>query len=187
MRLWVGDDWEGFQDKWKELSAHGLRLIDLETYNGGGVRRYAGVFREGNGKHALWVGDDWEGFEEKWKELSADGLRLIDIETWVQDGTTALRRASSGRATAHALWVGDDWDGFEAEVEGAVRGRPAADRFRDLARWPGAPVCRRLRGRQRQARAVGERRLVRFKGKWQELSGKGLRLTKIEVYGPSLS
>jgi hypothetical protein len=26
-----------------------------------------------------------------------------------------------------------------------------------------------------------------FKAKWQELSGKGLRLTKIEVYGPSVS
>ena len=30
--LWVNDDWFGFHQKWEELSAKGLRLIDLEVF-----------------------------------------------------------------------------------------------------------------------------------------------------------
>ena len=46
--LWVGDDWDGFEAKWKELEKKGLRLIDLETYVVGSTRRYTGVFRAGS-------------------------------------------------------------------------------------------------------------------------------------------
>ncbi|MET0218217.1 MAG: hypothetical protein ABW205_09875 [Burkholderiales bacterium] len=77
--LWVGDDWDGFKAKWKQLSDDGLRLIDLETYVEGSTRKYAGVFRAGTDAHALWVGDDWDGFRAKWKELSGGGLRLVNI------------------------------------------------------------------------------------------------------------
>jgi hypothetical protein len=59
-----------------------LRLIDLETYVDGSTRKYAGVFRAGNGAHALWVGDDWDGFKAKWQDLSAKGLRLVKIEVY---------------------------------------------------------------------------------------------------------
>ena len=51
-RLWVGDDWDGFEHKWQELSGNGLRLIDFETWLDGPVRRYAGVFEEGNDQHS---------------------------------------------------------------------------------------------------------------------------------------
>ncbi|MEO8662618.1 MAG: hypothetical protein ABI693_29430, partial [Bryobacteraceae bacterium] len=84
--LWVGDDWEGFQAKWKELDKDGLRLVDIETYMLDGKRRYAGVFRAGTDEQALWVGDDWDGFHDKWKELSGKGLRLVDIETYLERG-----------------------------------------------------------------------------------------------------
>ena len=30
--LWVGDDWHGFEAKWKELDGKGLRLTDLKVY-----------------------------------------------------------------------------------------------------------------------------------------------------------
>ena len=80
--LWVGDDWDGFKAKWKELEKDGLRLIDLETYVVDSTRRYAGVFREGGGAQALWVGDDWDGFKAKWKELEKDGLRLVNLEIY---------------------------------------------------------------------------------------------------------
>lgn len=29
--LWVGDDWHGFSTQWEELSADGLRLLDVEV------------------------------------------------------------------------------------------------------------------------------------------------------------
>ena len=111
--LWAGDDWAGFEQKWKELSQKGLRLIDLETYTIGSTRRYTGVFRAGSGGHALWVGDDWKGFHDKWQEFSAQGLRLIDLETYNGGGArryAGVFREGNGK---HALWVGDDWDGFE--------------------------------------------------------------------------
>jgi hypothetical protein len=47
--LWVGVDWDSFVQKWQELAGQNLRLIDFETYEEGGVRKYAGVWREGSG------------------------------------------------------------------------------------------------------------------------------------------
>ena len=30
--LWVNDDWFGFQKKWEELSAKGLRLVHIAVF-----------------------------------------------------------------------------------------------------------------------------------------------------------
>src|SRR5712691_7781209 len=55
--LWTGAEWDDFQSKWNDLSGQGQRLVDLETYvDGGGVRRYAGVWRAGTDPHYLWAG-----------------------------------------------------------------------------------------------------------------------------------
>ncbi|MEI9852541.1 MAG: hypothetical protein WDN24_18655 [Sphingomonas sp.] len=44
--FWASD-WPSFEAKWKELSAQGLRLIDLAPYLDGNKRMFAGVFRAG--------------------------------------------------------------------------------------------------------------------------------------------
>ena len=111
--LWVGDDWAGFTDKWKELSKDGLRLIDLESYVIGARRRFTGVFRAGSGGHALWVDDDWKGFTDKWKELSDDGLRLHDFETWTEGSKRKYAGVFLAGSGGHALWYNDDWYGFQ--------------------------------------------------------------------------
>ena len=56
-----------FKGEWEEPSKKGLRLIDFDTWVDGTKRRYAGVYRQGVGGHALWVGK---------------GLRLIDLEVF---------------------------------------------------------------------------------------------------------
>jgi hypothetical protein len=180
--LWVGDDWNGFQEKWKELSQKGLRLIDLETYKIGNTRRYTGVFRAGNGGHALWVGDDWDGFRQKWQELSGQGLRLIDLETY--DGGSGRHYAGVFREGngKHALWVGDDWAGFEQKWK-----ELSADGLRliDIETWE-QNGSRRFagvfaQGNGRHALWVGDD-WNGFEQKWQELSANGLRLIDFETW-----
>ena len=111
--LWVGDDWRGFTDKWKELSDNGLRLIDLESYVISRRRRFAGVFRAGSGGHGLWVKDSWEGFTDLWKEKSENGLRLHDFETWVEGSKRKYAGVFLAGSGGHALWHNDDWYGFD--------------------------------------------------------------------------
>ncbi|MFZ1287579.1 MAG: hypothetical protein WAR57_11160 [Candidatus Phosphoribacter sp.] len=181
--LWVGDDWEGFTDKWKALSADGLRLIDLESYVIGGRRRFTGVFRSGSGGHALWVDDDWKGFTDKWKALSADGLRLHSFETWGEGNGRRYAGVFLAGSGGHALWVDDDWKGFTDKWTAL-----SADglRLHDFETW--------VEGRTRKYAGVflpgsGGHALwfnddwFGFHRKWQELSGQGLRLVDIEVFG----
>ena len=110
--LWVGDDWKGFTDKWKELAKQGLRLHDLESYVTGGRRRFTGVFRAGTGGHGLWVHDSWKGFTDNWKQVSKDGLRLHDFETWTEGSTRKFAGVYLAGSGGHALWYNDDWHGF---------------------------------------------------------------------------
>ena len=91
---------------------------DFETYvDGGGVRRYSGVWRAGTDGHYLWVGVDWNNFQAKWTQLSNQGLRLTVLRTYV-DGNT-VRYAGVWRAgtDGHYLWAGVDWNNFNAKWE----------------------------------------------------------------------
>lgn len=113
--LWVSE-WASFESKWKELSAAGLRLIDLATYQDGDKRMFAGVFRQGTGGHALWVAE-WGSFENKWKELSASGLRLVSLDTYPAGNTRIFTGVFREGDQGHALWVGDEWPAFSAKVK----------------------------------------------------------------------
>lgn len=76
-----------FNKKWKELSAEGLRLIDIETYTTiAGGRKWVGVFMEGSGKYALFRNYSKDDFNAKWKELAKQGLRLMDVEVYTSKG-----------------------------------------------------------------------------------------------------
>ena len=181
--LWVGDERKGFEKKWGELSKKGFRLIDLETYKVGKVRRFSGVFRAGSGGHALWLGDTRQGFLKKWEELSKKGLRLINLETW-KDGSTrryaGVFRAGSG---GHALWLGDEWEGFHKKWEQLTK---KGLRLINLETWKDGST-RRYAGVFR-AGTGGHALWVNddwfgFQKQWNELSKKGLRLIDFEVYG----
>ena len=180
--LWVGDDWDGFEAKWKELSDEGLRLVDFETYTDGSKRKYAGVFRAGNDAHALWVGDDWDGFEAKWKELSDKGLRLVDFETYTDGRKRKYAGVFRAGNDAHALWVGDDWDGFEAKwQELSDKGLRLVDfeTYTDGRKRRYAGVFRA--GTDAHALWVGDD-WDGFHAKWKQLSDDGLRLVDLETY-----
>jgi hypothetical protein len=59
----------GFEAKYGEFTAGGLRLVGLSTYVDGSTPRITGAFRAGSDKHALAIGD-WQAFAAKWQQLS---------------------------------------------------------------------------------------------------------------------
>jgi CubicO group peptidase (beta-lactamase class C family) len=85
--LWRNFNQTDFKTKWDEMTAQGMHLIDLETYESNGTRLWAGVFREASGGSALWRNFNTADFNAKWQEMSDAGYRLIDLETYV-DGST---------------------------------------------------------------------------------------------------
>ena len=120
--LWVGDDWKGFTDKWRELSKGGLRLVDLESYVIGGTRRFSGVFRAGSGGHGLWVHDSWKEFTDNWEQRSNAGLRLHDFETWTEGSKRKFAGVYLAGSGGHALWYNDDWHGFREKWQELSKG-----------------------------------------------------------------
>ena len=174
--LWVHDTWDGFKQKWQELSDDGLRLVDFDATRVDGKRRFTGVFHEGGGAHALWVDDDWAGFEAKWRELSGQGLRLIDLESWADGGARRYAGVFRAGTDAHALWVTSDWANFKAKWQ-ELSGRGL--RLVDLSTW--ADGSRRRYAGVYRAGTDGHALWVEddwagFEAKWRELSGAGLRL-----------
>jgi hypothetical protein len=180
--LWVGDDWDGFDKKWKELSKKNQRLVDFETYVVDSKRRYTGVFEAGSDAHALWVGDEWSSFEAKWEELSKSGLRLIDLETWLDGKTRRYAGVFRAGTDAHALWAGDDWDGFEAKWKELSKKNL---RLIDLETWLDGKTRRYAgvfrAGTDDHALWVGDD-WDGFEAKWKELSKKNLRLIDLETW-----
>lgn len=177
--LWASD-WPAFEAKWKELSAQGLRLVDLAPYLEGNKRMFAGVFRAGTDAHALWV-SEWPSFEQKWKELTEQGLRLVALDTY-KDGTkrmfTGVYRAGQD---GHALWVGANWQNFMAK---RLELQSAGQRLIDIASYSEG-------GDQLYAgvfRAGSDRAALKsgtwgdFVSDWQQLSKKNLRLISVDTY-----
>lgn len=180
--MWVGQSWDGFEAKWKELSQDGKRLVDLEVYTSNGKRRYAGVWRAGTGGHYLFVGKTWHDFVIKWEELNPKGLRLIDIETYTVDGDrlwAGVWREGSG---GYYLWVGQTWSAFKSKWD-ELKGKNL--RLIDIE------VYQTSKGRRYAGvwRAGHDRHYLwvnkpwsAFRAKWEELSDDGLRLVDLETY-----
>lgn len=177
--LWASD-WTAFEAKWKELSAQGLRLVDLTPYLDGNKRMFAGVFRASTDAHALWV-SEWPSFEKKWKELTEQGLRLVALDTY-KDGTkrmfTGVYRAGQ---YGHFLWVGANWQSFMTK---RLELQLAGQRLIDIASYSEG-------GEQLYAgvfRAGNDRAALKsgswndFVSDWQQLSNNGMRLISVDTY-----
>jgi CubicO group peptidase (beta-lactamase class C family) len=72
-----------FNEEWSKNSGAGMRLVDVERYtNGKGQVRWAGIFHEGTGGHALQRNYDFCGFLERMDHWKNNGLELIDLEAY---------------------------------------------------------------------------------------------------------
>jgi hypothetical protein len=181
--LWAGVDWNTFTAKWQELAGQNQRLIDIETYvDGGGQRKYIGVWRSGTDAYALWGGLDWPTFESKWQQLAAQGQRLIDIEVYEEAGQMRYTGVWRAGTDGYYLWVGVDWNSFQSTWQ-MLAGQN--QRLIDIETY--------MEGGQRKYAGVWREGTdghalwtgldwPTFKAKWQELAGQNLRLVDIEVY-----
>jgi hypothetical protein len=110
-----------FPGQWKEWSAQGLRLVDMDVRQVNGDNRYSGVFLAGNDGYYLWGNATWENFRAKWEQLAGKGLRLIDYEFAVPATADADALTGAG-IPASAVDVESDGSGA-----GGLFGFDAAD------------------------------------------------------------
>jgi CubicO group peptidase (beta-lactamase class C family) len=117
-------------------SAAGMRLVDIETYEVGSSRLYAGVFNEGNGPYDLRVGLSWDPFAAAFEANSA--LHLVDVETWEENGQRVYAGVWNGANRGSERLVGGyDWAAFSAANAGfGQKGKKLVD----LNRFNGLPV-----------------------------------------------
>ena len=117
-------------------SAAGMRLVDIETYEVGGSRLYAGVFNEGDGPYDLQVGRSWDPFAAAFEDNSA--LHLVDVETWEEGGQRLYAGVWNGsNGGSERLVGGHDWAAFSAaNASFEQKGK----RLVDLDRFAGLPV-----------------------------------------------
>jgi ELWxxDGT repeat protein len=117
-------------------NAAGMRLVDIETYEVGGRRLYAGVFNEGNGPDDLQVGLTWDPFAAAFEQNSA--LHLVDVETWEENGQRLYAGVWNGaNAGSERLVGGQDWAAFSTEnASFEQKGKKLAD----LDVFAGLPV-----------------------------------------------
>jgi hypothetical protein len=177
--LWVSE-WPSFEAKWKELSAQGLRLVDIAPYLDGNKRMFAGVFRAGKDGHALWV-SEWPSFEQKWKDLTKAGLRLVALDTYKQGTKRMYAGVYRAGNDGHALWVGADWQGFLAKrSEFAKQSLRLVDvaSYNDGGDQRYAGVFRAGQDLSAFKRGTWDD----FVGDWQQLSNAGLRLTSVDSF-----
>lgn len=110
--LWRANGWSNFVKKWKELSAAGFRLEDIETFRTGNQIHFTGVWREGRGGHYLWRAKGWKAFTDKWEELGKKNLRLTNIETYSAGGERYYVGVWRSGKDGYYLWNVSDWKKF---------------------------------------------------------------------------
>lgn len=107
-RILYFNDWASFVRGWQTWSRHGMRLVDIETYERRGRRYFTGLFHPGTDAHYLWVGVDENSFRNKLDELARHNLRLVDVEVYLEGG---VRRYAGvwrqGTQTQHIVTYGD--------------------------------------------------------------------------------
>ncbi len=173
-------EWEPFLARWKELTEQkGLRLIDLETYDDGKKRMFAGAFAESDDLYSLWVGLDRKAFEAKWAELSGQGLRLIDVEVYRAGSQTLYSGVFLAGRGGYGMWADLSWDDLRGKWKNAGTQLVDFDSYMDG-------------GKRRYSAATGSKGpkealeagldAAAFSTRWREQAAKGYRLMHLESY-----
>lgn len=177
-----GLSWSSFVSKWQTLGGQGLRLVDLEVYVEGGVRKYAGVWRAGTDGHALYAGLDWDALVSQWETLADQGLRLVDLESYVEGGVRKYAGVWRAGTDGYALWSGVSWANFNAKVQELAASNLRLvdmDVYWEGNDWKFTGVFRHgTDGYQ----VVAGQDWNTFVTTWQNAGANGLRLTGLKSY-----
>jgi murein DD-endopeptidase MepM/ murein hydrolase activator NlpD len=179
----VGKNWDAFLAEWRGFESRGFRIIDIETYEQEGSRRYAGLFTPADYAKAASVGKEWAAFLADWQGLENKGFRIIDIETYVQGGSRRYAGLFKPANYAKAASVGKQWAAFLADWQSLEN---KGFRIIDIETY--------VQGGERlyiglfepanyaKAAAVGKQ-WPAFLADWQSLENKGFRIIDLEIHG----
>jgi hypothetical protein len=81
----IGMPWDAFKARVDQFAAAGPKLVYLQTWEDGGQRLWAGIFRTLKGKQQTVTGLEWEAFVAEWKRLNEQGMILADLEVYGKD------------------------------------------------------------------------------------------------------
>lgn len=174
-------DTDNFIANWKQATAQGLRLVDIDTSLSDGTRFLTGVYRAGTDGHYLWIGVPWDQFVAKWQELSKQGLRLISMASYVENGVPLFIGAYRAGTDGYALLTGD-WEHFTAEWQRASK---EGMRLVNLTTYKVGKQARQYVGVYRagtDAYALYAAEWSNFTAEWDKLSKQGLRLIDVETF-----
>ena len=112
--MWRNYDTQGFNQKWQDMAAQGLRLIDVETYLGNdGTRLWAGVWEAGTYDYKLNRNYTTAEFGNLRNTYRSQGFQLVDIETYIGSQGQRLWAGVWKKAPqAEKLWRLWGWCGF---------------------------------------------------------------------------
>lgn len=79
-RLWKSSSWNEFRRIWKRFGNEGYRLFDIEIFNEDGMKKYIGLWAEGEDNYRLWYEAPWEQFLVKDIKFEMEGKYMVDLE-----------------------------------------------------------------------------------------------------------
>jgi hypothetical protein len=177
---------EEFAAKHQALSGDGpgggLRLASFRTYEDGGQRRWAAIWREGTGRQLFAADLTWDGFETQHQSALAAGARIELLQTY-QDGGLRLYAAYWREGGGQQLVTADmTWEDFSAKYTEAKDGglrlacfQTYLDQGRRL--WLG--TWREGDGPHLLAADLDQ---AGFLAKDQEIASQGVRVRHFQVY-----
>lgn len=108
----LGLPWDAFKAKVDAFAAQGVKLVSMQTWEDGGKRLWAGIFRSEPGKQEMVLELQWEPFVARWKELSDEGLRLSDFEIVPKGGKFYFTGVYHEGSDENPVWVQLERDAF---------------------------------------------------------------------------
>jgi hypothetical protein len=78
----IGLEFPAFKDKIDKLGVQGMKLVAIKTFEDGGKRLWAGIFKNVPDRVILRANQTWDEFIAQWKQLTGGRARLIDLEIY---------------------------------------------------------------------------------------------------------
>ena len=195
-RLWAGifknvpdrvvlranQEWKEFQADWMRMTGGLARLVDVEVYDTKPL--YAGLYRDFSDRNRpmMWT-DVRKNFVDKVKDLAAQGQQLIDVVVYVGPAKTSYVGTFRGTTGNYELWTNSDKAAFEAKWKAAsAKGQQMVEvvTYKESGKRYYDGIVRSGMGAPGDVLLDAD--VATFVKRWLDDTGKGLRLTNLDLY-----
>jgi hypothetical protein len=179
----IGLEWKPFKATVDRLSAEGIQLEDIETFEQGGKRLWSGIFRNSSDQVQLLTDQDGKKFDDSWKKLTGGRMRLTDVEVYESGGKNLYAGIFRDLGEGHSLWHGQARKDFDEKVKelASFKGQRLLD-F-EAYRSGGALVYDgAFRADSRETQLWTGLEQAAFQSKVQGLRGKDWEVVDVETY-----